>query len=158
VSGKRGGQSIALEAKDPAGVAKRADVPVFVTPRVLGLAEQGLPINRILLDLRARSRDATDPFDQAVIKLNTAIALGRVGEWSAAQAELREVKLPDRPGVGDGTVQYLLGVAAEALGNRAEAETAYKAAAATESLLSEDGPRVKELAEARLAEMQRSTR
>ena len=158
VSGKRAGQNVAVEAKDPAGVAKRADVPVFITPRVLGLAEQGLPINRILLDLRARSRDITDPFDLAVIKLNTAIALGRVGEWSAAQAELRQVKLPDRPGVGNGTVQYLLGVAAEALGNRAEAETAYKAAAATESLLSEDGPRVKDLAEARLAEMQRSAR
>ena len=109
-------------------------------------------------DLRARSAGITDPFEQAVVRLNTAIALGRVGEWSTAQAELRQVKLPDRPGVGNGTVQYLLGVAAEALGSRAEAEVNYKAAMATESLLSDDGPRVKDLAEARLAEMLRGSR
>lgn len=40
-------------------------------------------------------------------------------------------------------------------GNRAEAETAFKAAAASDSLLTEDGPPVKELAEARLVQLQR---
>jgi predicted Zn-dependent protease len=112
----------------------------------------------VLLDLRARAAELTDPFEQSVVRLNTAVALGRIGEWAAAQVELRQVKLPDRPGVGSGTVQYLLGVAAEALGNRAEAEAAYKAAAATDSLLTDDGPRVKDLAEARLAELQRAAR
>jgi hypothetical protein len=68
------------------------------------------------------------------------------------------VKLPDRPGVGNGTIQYLLGMAADALGQRADAEVALKAAAATDSLLTEDGPSVKELAEARLAELQRAPR
>jgi hypothetical protein len=158
VSGKAAGQNMPLEARDAAGTAKRVELPVFLTPRVIGLAEQGIPVNRVLLELRARSADVTDPFEQAVVRLNTAIALGRVGEWGAAQTELRQVKLPDRPGVGNGTVQYLLGVAADALGNRAEAEAAYKAAMATESLLTDDGPRVKDLAEARLAELQRATR
>ena len=158
VIGQKAGQSLAVEVRDAAGAAKRVDLPVYATPRVIGLSEQGLPVNRVLLDLRARSADITDPFEQSVARLNTAVALGRVGEWSAAQAELRQVKLPDRPGVGNGTVQYLLGVAAEALGNRAEAEAAYKAAAATESLLTDDGPRVKDLAEARLAELQRATK
>ena len=158
VSTKTAGQPMTLEARDPAGSAKRVDVPIFLTPRVIGLIEQGIPANRMLLDLRARAADVTDPFEQSVVRLNTAIALGRVGEWGAAQTELRQVKLADRPGVGSGTVQYLLGVAAEALGSRADAEAAYKAAMATESLLTEEGPRVKDLAEARLAELQRSTR
>lgn len=158
VSGHGAGQNVALEVRDAAGAAKRVDLAVFLTPRVIGLAEQGLPVNRILLDLRARVAETTDPFEQSVMRLNTAVALARVGEWGAAQAELQRVKLPDRPGVGNGTVQYLLAMAAEALGNRAEAEAAYKAAAATESLLTEDGPRVKDLAEARLAELQRPPR
>lgn len=158
VSGRAAGQNLPVEARDVAGATKRVELPVFLTPRVIGLAELGIPVNRVLLDMRARSAGITDPFEQAVVRLNTAIALGRVGEWSTAQAELRQVKLPDRPGVGNGTVQYLLGVAAEALGSRAEAEVNYKAAMATESLLSDDGPRVKDLAEARLAEMLRGSR
>ena len=54
-----------------------------------------------------------------------------------------------RPGVGPGTVQYLLGLCSAHLGNRAEAEAAFKAAAASSNLLTEQGPPVKELAEAR---------
>jgi hypothetical protein len=52
-------------------------------------------------------------------------------------------------------VQYLKGVAAENLGNAAEALAAFKSAAASASLLTEDGPPVKELAQARLTELQR---
>jgi hypothetical protein len=57
--------------------------------------------------------------------------------------------------VANGTVQYLLGVCADKLGSRQEAEAAWRAAAASESALTEDGPLVKELAQARLAELQR---
>jgi hypothetical protein len=52
-------------------------------------------------------------------------------------------------------VQYLLGLCADRLGNRSEAEAAYRAAAASESLLTEDGPPVRDLAQAKLAELQR---
>ena len=121
-------------------------------PRLIGLSEQGLLPNRLLLDLRGRLASSTDPFEQSVIRLNMAVALGRLGDWAAAREELQQVKLPDTPGVGSGTVQYLLALAAENLGNRAEAEAAYKAAALTDSLLTEDGPPVKELAEAKLNE------
>ena len=65
------------------------------------------------------------------------------------------MRLPESRAVGNGTVQYLLGLCAEALGSRAEAETAWRVAASSESLLTEDGPPVRELAEARLAELQR---
>jgi hypothetical protein len=155
VAAHRPGDAIALDVKDAAGSSKKAETRVFLTPRLIGLSEQGLLVNRILLDLRARVEDARDPLEQAIIRLNTAVALARIGDWNAAKAELAQVKLPERPGVGNGTIQYLIGICADALGNRAEAETALKAAAASDSLLTEDGPPVKELAEARLAELQR---
>ncbi len=126
---------------------------VFLAPRLIGLSDQSLLANRVLVDLRARLASSTDAFEQAVIRLNTAVALGRVGDWTSARDLLKQVQLPDRPGVGNGTVQYLLGVSEMELGNRAEAETAFKAAAGSESLLTEDGPPVKELAEARLAQL-----
>jgi len=43
------------------------------------------------------------------------------------------------------------------LGNRADAEAAFKAAAASNNLLTEDGPPVKELAESRLADLSRTS-
>lgn len=156
VAGHRAGDAVALDLKDTAGATRKADVKVFLTPRVIGLSEQGLLVNRILLDLRARIADTSDPFEQSVIRLNTAVALTRLGDCNAAKAELAQVKLPERPGVGNGTILYLLGVCADTLGNRPEAEAALKAAAASDSLLTEDGPPVKELAEARLAELQRT--
>ena len=112
----------------------------------------------MLLDLRARLADASDPSQQAIIRLNIAVALARLGDWATAREELQRVKLPEQPGVGNGTVQYLLGLAAENLANRVEAETAFRAAATSSSQLTEDGPPVKELAEARLAELLKTAR
>ena len=156
VEGRRAGENITLGLRDPAGATRTVELKVQPAPRLIGLSEQGLMANRILLDLRARLADATDPFEQAVIRLNTAVALARLGDWNASRDELQRVKLPDGPGVGNGTVQYLLGLAAENLGNQADAETAFKVAAASDSLLTEDGPPVKELAEARLLELQKT--
>jgi hypothetical protein len=65
---------------------------------------------------------------------------------------LSKIQLAAGPGVSNGTVQYLLGLCYEALGQVAEAEQAWRAAATdADSLLTEDGPFVRELAEARLA-------
>jgi hypothetical protein len=130
-------------------------VKVVMTPRLIGLFDETLLVNRTLLDLRARLQTPGDPLEDAVIRLNLAAALARVENWSDARTELQRVKLPDGPGVANGTVQYLLGLCAEKLGNRADAEAAWRAASASESLISEDGPSVKELAEAKLAELQR---
>jgi tetratricopeptide (TPR) repeat protein len=155
VAAHRPDDAMELDMRDAAGQPRHASVKVTRTPRLIGLSEQGVLANRVLLDLRSRVADATDPFDQSAMRLNIAVALARLGDWAAAREELQRVKLPDVHGVGEGTVQYLLGLAAENLGNRAEAEAAFKAAAASESLLSEDGPAVKELAEARLAGLQK---
>ena len=147
-----------MEYKDRAGTTKRADVKVFMTPRLIGMTDQTLFVNRILVDLRARLLSQGEPLEDSVIRLNVAAALARVENWSEARLELQRVKLADGPGVSNGTVQYLLGLCADRLGNRAEAEAAWKAAAASEGLLTEDGPSVKELAETRLAELQRRGR
>ncbi len=155
LSGHKANDDLTLELKDRSGAAKRVDLKVAMAPRLIGMSDQTLLVNRILLDLRARLLSPGDPFEDSVIRLNLAAALARVGNWSDARQELQRVKLPDGPGVANGTVQYLLGLCADKLGNRSEAETSWRAAAATESLLTEDGPSVKELAEAKLAELQR---
>lgn len=158
MTGKRAGDALALEVRDASGAQKRVEIKLASTPRTIGLFEQGVLANRLLIGLRARLADATDPFEQSVLRLNLGVALARLGDWEGARDEWQRVKLPDGSGVGDGTVQYLLGLAAENTGRRADAEAAFKVAAASDSLLSEDGPAVRELAEAKLVELQKPVR
>ena len=158
VAARKPGEAIALDLVGSTGAPKRADLQVRPLPRLIGLSESGLLANRVLLDLRARLDAETDPYQQSVLRLNLAVALARVDDWAGALDELQRVKLPEQAGVGDGTVQYLIGIAAETLGNRATAEAAFKAAAASISQLTETGPGVKELAEAKLAQLQRAPR
>jgi hypothetical protein len=148
---------LSLELRDKTGAAKKADVKVVITPRLIGMGDQTLLANRIVVDLRNRLASSPNASDEPVIRLNLAAALIRLESWADAQAELQRVQLPEGPGVGRGTVQYLLGLCADKLGSRADAETALKAAAASDHLLTENGPPVKELAEAKLAELQRRT-
>lgn len=107
------------------------------------------------VDLRSRLQAPGDPLLDSVMRLNLAVALVRVGMWSAARLELQRVKLNDGPGVAADTIHYLLGLTAERLGNLAEAEAAFKIAASSTALETEDGLPVKDLAEARLKGLQR---
>jgi hypothetical protein len=155
LAGRKGDEDMTLDLKDRAGTAKKTDVKVFMTPRLIGLNDQSLLVNKILVDLRGRLDQPGDPITDSVMRLNLAVALARVGAWSAARLELQRVKLNDGPGVSAGTVQYLLGLAAERMGNNAEAEAAWRAAAASTALITEDGLPVKDLAEVRLQSLQR---
>ena len=155
LAGRKADEDMTLDMKDKAGAAKKADVKVFMTPRLIGLNDQSLLVNKILVDLRGRLEQPGDPVTDSVMRLNLAVALARVGAWSAARLELQRVKLNDGPGVSAGTVQYLLGLAAERMGNNAEAEAAWRAAAASTALITEDGLPVKDLAEIRLQGLQR---
>ena len=149
LEGRKPDEGLTLDLKDKSGVAKKADVKVLMTPRLIGMNDQSLLINKILVDLKARLLSPGEPINDSVMRLNLAVALARVGLWSEARLELQRVKLNEGPGVSNGTVQYLLGLAAERMGNAAEAEAAWRAAAATTALITEDGLPVKELAEAR---------
>jgi hypothetical protein len=155
LAGRKADEELTLELKDRAGAAKRADIKVVMAPRLVGLYDQTLLVNRALLDLRSRLQTPGNPVEDSVLRLNLAAALARVENWTEARLELQRVKLPDGTGVSNGTVQYLLGLCADKLGNRADAETAFRAAIASDALITEDGPSVKDLAESRLAEMQR---
>jgi hypothetical protein len=155
LAGRKADEDMTLDLKDRTGAAKKADTKVYMTPRLIGLNDQSLMVNKILVDLRNRLQTQGDPVLDSVIRLNMAVALARVGAWSEARLELQRVKLNDGPGVAAGTVHYLLGLAAERMGNIAEAEAAWKTAAQTTALETEDGLPVKDLAEARLQGLQR---
>lgn len=155
LAGRKADEDLTLDLKDRAGATRKADAKVFMTPRLIGLNDQSLIINKILVDLRNRLMTQGDPVLDSVIRLNMAVALARVGAWSEARLELQRVKLNDGPGVAAGTVHYLLGLAAERMGNIPEAEAAFKTAAASTALETEDGLPVKDLAEARLQGLQR---
>jgi hypothetical protein len=155
LAGRKADESLTLDVKDKTGAARKADVAVVMTPRLIGLSDQSLLANKILVELRSRLQQPGDPITDSVMRLNLAVALARVGAWADARLELQRVKLNDGPGVSAGTVQYLLGLAAERMGNTAEAQAAFAAAAASSALVSDDGLPVKDLAEARLQTLQR---
>ena len=155
LAGRKADEDLTLDLKDRAGAARKVDTKVIMTPRLIGLNDQSLMINKILVDLKSRLQTQGDPLTDSVMRLNLAVALARAGNWSEARLELQRVKLGDGPGVAAGTVQYLLGLAAERMGNIAEAEAAWKTAAQTTALETEDGLPVKDLAEARLQGLQR---
>jgi hypothetical protein len=150
LAGRKADDDMTLDLSDKTGAAKKADVKVFMTPRLIGLNDQSLLINKILVDLRGRLQQPGDPVTDSVMRLNLAVALARVGAWADARLELQRVKLNEGPGVSAGTVHYLLGLAAERMGNAAEAEAAWRLAATSAASITEDGLPVKDLAEARL--------
>nr|MDQ3421725.1 PEGA domain-containing protein [Acidobacteriota bacterium] len=100
VAARNPGDVLALDLAGPAGAAKKADLQVRPVPRLIGLSENGLLANRILLDLRPRLAAATDPYQQSVIRLNMAVAMARVQDWAGALEELQRVTLPEQTGVG----------------------------------------------------------
>ncbi|MGE0704745.1 MAG: PEGA domain-containing protein [Vicinamibacterales bacterium] len=146
--------SIPLQVRDRAGVVAPATVNMALTPRVIGTTDRSLMINRLLVHFRSRLLESPQGAEAAVLRLNLAAALVRVEAWSEAREALLQVDLPEGPGVSRGTVQYLLGLCAERLGNMSEAQAAYKEALGSEGLLTEDGPAVRDLAEARLSVLQ----
>jgi hypothetical protein len=149
------GDRVSLEVRDKTGASKTLTVPVTAAPRVATLNDRSLLLNRVILSLRA-ALSVPSTVDEALVRLNLAAALMRVGNWADAQAELERVTLPDGPGISHGTVQYFIGLCQEAVGRTSDAERSWRAAAAAEgALVSEDGPTVKEAAERKLAELKR---
>ena len=67
-----------------------------MTPRLIGISDQSLLVNAILVALRSRLLAPADPTEEAVMRLNLAAALARVEAWSDAKTELQNVKLAGR--------------------------------------------------------------
>jgi hypothetical protein len=87
------------------------------------------------------------------VRLNLAVALLRLGDAAGAKEHLEALELPASGAISSGTRHYLLGLALEQLGDTAGAQRAFQAAAATQALLTEDGPPVRLLAEQKLRAM-----
>lgn len=154
LASRKANDKLVVEARDRSGAAKRAELAVTMTPRLLAMSDESWTFNSLVLALRSQLMAAGA--EEPVVRLHLAVALMRVGNWAEARNELSRVSLPPGPGVSGGTVQYLLGLCYEASGQPAEAERAWRAAAAAaDSLLTEDGPAVKDLAERKLAGLRR---
>jgi hypothetical protein len=81
------------------------------------------------------------------MRLNLAAALMAVGNYSAAQQTLAQVRLQSRRDISKGTVDYLRAVCYKQLGQLAEARALFEAASQEpDALLAERGPAVSYLA------------
>jgi tetratricopeptide (TPR) repeat protein len=130
---------------------KKVEMPLLELPRAINLGDQSLLFNPLLMHLRHRLAFGANTPEEPVLRLNIGIALMRLGNWEEARLEFERTTLPDGHGVAQGTVQYHLGTCYEKLGRFTDAAQAWKKAMGSAALLTEDGPPVKELAEARLA-------
>jgi hypothetical protein len=156
VAGRRAGEKTPIEILDRQGAARTATVETRAERRLLSLDDAGLAPNVTIAHLRGRLAESPSPAEESALRLNLAAALIRVGAFEDALAELSRVQIPAGPGVSSGTVFYLRGVSLEALGRTAEAEQAWQAAAMVDgSLVTEDGPSVKDAAAERLRSLRR---
>jgi hypothetical protein len=134
-------------------------VPVNVTTRtaILSMSEPAAMYNEIIVELRARlarlrAQGATaDQAEAARLRLNLAVALMAVEGWGEAETLLSGLAAEPQQGIRAGTLQYLRGVTAKALGRSADARAHFERAAADrEALLTDHGPPVAYLAKAEL--------
>ena len=119
---------ITLNVKTGAAAAREVAVPIRRVPVLQTGSDRFLPANAVVAVLRSRLSAATDPAEQAILRLNLAAALLQAGAPADARTLLEQVSLPPGPGVSKGTVQYLTGEAALALGDKAAAAQAFEAA------------------------------
>jgi PDZ domain/PEGA domain len=137
---------ITLSVKTGAAAAREVAVPIRRVPVLQTGSDRFLPANAVVAVLRSRLSAATDPAEQAILRLNLAAALLQAGAPADARTLLEQVSLPPGPGVSKGTVQYLTGEAALALGDKAAAAQAFEAARQAGGRLADDGPAVESLA------------
>jgi Tfp pilus assembly protein PilF len=152
----------ALEKTSDAMVSVRLrDKPAPVTvvverqPNVVSIYESR-PFNILITELNARLArqqlrgGAASADEQPLtegIRLNLAAALMAVGDYSAAQQTLAQVRLESRHGISKGTVDYLKAICHRQLGQLAEARALFEAASQEQdALLTEHGPAVSDLA------------
>lgn len=145
------GQPVPLGVVDRTGAARTVTLTAMRVARLASVEDQTLPFNVLAAEWRARARRASQDADAVMVRLNLAVALLRIGDAEAARPLLEGLSLPDGPGISGGTVQYLLGLAYEALGDLARArDTLTRASSADKAVLSDQGGSIADLAKARL--------
>jgi hypothetical protein len=162
VGAKTAGQALPIDLRDRTDAVKKLDLAVQAVPNVVSLADQDLPANRLTVEYAYRAASLTDALEETAVRLNLAALSLRlrnrtdaIRELERVQKVLAEGRVP--PSLTDaigGTANYLLGLAAEASGDLARAETAWRQAAQSRSTLLIDGGSspIKDAAEERLAQ------
>ncbi len=141
------GRRVVASLVDRAGRSRVVGLTVAEVPRLVAAADESWAFNALVP--RFRSMLATR--DDLVVRLNLAVALMAVKDFEGGLAQLSKVELPSGGGVSQGTVALLRAECLAKLGRLGDARAALEAAAASDGLLTEDGPPVRELAERRLA-------
>lgn len=140
-----------LSVTDRAGVAREVRVKRTTAARLVSVVDQTLPFNALAASWRGQSQNRSAGKDEVMLRLNLSVALLRIGDFAAARAELEGLQLPQAPGISAATVQYLLGLAYEGLGDLGRAREAWtRASTATGGWVSDQGGDAAELARRKL--------
>ena len=151
---KEPGATLALKVRTPDGAGREVPLQVGRTAVELPLNQPGYLYNKAIIDMRHRM--VADPPSEGLARLNLALGHIELRDYEAALKEhLPKIKIPGSQGICQGTVYYYMGFAYQMLGERADAARWYREALkyAEATLQSNDGPRVKPLAERRLREL-----
>jgi tetratricopeptide (TPR) repeat protein len=149
---RRNAESLPAFVADRDGNRREVALRPVAAPRVVSVFDQTLPFNTLAAQWRARLRRPAADADASLVRLNLAVAAYRIGDFETARDELEKIQLPSGPGISQGTVQYLLGLAYEGLTDIARARQAFQRAAEAEgATLSDQGGRIPELAKQKLA-------
>ncbi|MBX7185694.1 MAG: PEGA domain-containing protein [Vicinamibacteria bacterium] len=138
-----------------AGGPKTVDLLMEDAPREISFQGAGVLANKISMDLRQTIEGYPGSANAAFARLNLGlIALG-LHDFSGAHDSFIKAKneLPSGPGLSRGTAAFYAGVALEHLGYSKEALDEYTQASqdAGATLLSQDGPKVQDIAKRRIA-------
>ena len=138
-----------------AGGPKTVDLLLEDAPREISFLGAGVLANKISMDLRQTIEGYPGSANAAFARLNLGlIALG-LHDYSGAHDAFIKAKneLPTGPGLSRGTAAFYAGVALEHLGYSKEALDEYTQASqdAGATLLSQDGPKVQDIARRRIA-------
>lgn len=138
-----------------AGGPKTVELLMEDAPREISFQGAGVLANKISMDLRQTIEGYPGSANAAFARLNLGlIALG-LHDYSGAHDAFIKAKneLPSAPGLSRGTAAFYAGVALEHLGYSKEALDEYTQASqdAGATLLSQDGPKVQDIAKRRIA-------
>lgn len=110
LAGREEGASLELALVGDAG-PREATVTLGATPLVLPLAGSGSLDPAVAARLSSLEADPAQADLAWLVQLNRGVLLMRGGEWESAVRALRGITAPAAGGIGQGTVDYLLGVA-----------------------------------------------
>jgi hypothetical protein len=149
----RAGKTVPLEVASADG-SRQVALGFSTGPRILGLRETGVLYSAAAYELQAEARNDQSLVPKWVIGLDQAVVDLHGGDLQGAIRVLREVKAPEGSRVGQGMVDYLMGLAlATAGGDYAATAKDFLARAAADDearLYHADGPFIAPRARARL--------